>query len=110
MTTPTMISRTLARPVVPNTLEVAPQIDAALDQGDGQGEWHENAEMRGLRRVMTAEEQHDAATYDGALYRARAASLARLRARYGEVWMLVPKRENRGRAWLPERIYKGVAA
>jgi hypothetical protein len=91
------------------TLDRIPELHPDADVGDGKGVWHENAEARSLRRAMTADELEDHRTYDRSLYRARQRSQDDLRRIYGDVWMLVPKRENRQRAWIPERILAGKA-
>lgn len=86
------------------------QIPEHLDyDGDGTGEWHEGAETRCLLRAMTPDEMADHRNYDRSLYRSRQKSQDALRRIYGDVWMLVPKRENRHREWVPDRILKAVA-
>jgi hypothetical protein len=92
------------------TLEQIPEV-LSLNDEDGRGVWHENNEVRSLRREMTPDELSDHLGYDRSLYRARQESQDALRRIYGDVWMLVPKRENRHRAWIPERmlVSKAVA-
>lgn len=78
----------------PTMLDAVPHAEP-LGEQDGQGDWHENAEVRSLCRLMTDEEAQDHRDYDRSVYRMRERSLAALLELYGPRWAWEPSLENR---------------